>query len=94
MVDFFMSFEWWKTEPHDELANNDAFCLAEAGKLYAVYLPFGGSVTLQLAPGRYAASWFNARNGRQLTLPTAEGPRWMSPPAPDHGDWALLLKRT
>jgi len=94
MVDFFTSFEWWKTEPHDELADNGALCLAAPGKLYAVYLPFGGSVTLQLAPGRYAPTWFNARNGRQLTLPPAEGPRWTSPPAPEHGDWALLLKRT
>ena len=22
MVDFFTSFDWWKTEPHDELVNN------------------------------------------------------------------------
>src|SRR2546425_8095048 len=48
MVDFFTSFEWWKTEPHDELVNNGAFCLAEPGKLYAVYLPTGGAVTLRL----------------------------------------------
>ena len=31
MVDFFTSFEWWKTEPHDELVNNGAYCLAEPG---------------------------------------------------------------
>jgi len=24
LVDFFTSFEWWKTEPHDELVNNGA----------------------------------------------------------------------
>jgi len=93
MVDFFTSFEWWKTEPHDELVGDSAFCLAEPGKLYAAYLPFGGSVSIKLEPGRYETRWFNARSGRQISLPPAEGPRWNSPAAPDHGDWALLLKR-
>lgn len=93
MVDFFTSFEWWNTEPHDELVDNGAYCLAEPGKLYAVYLPYGGSVSIKLEPGRYDASWFNARNGRQVKLVPAEGPEWNSPAAPDLGDWALLLKR-
>jgi hypothetical protein len=42
IVDFFTSFEWWKTSPHDELVNNGAFCLAEPGRLYVTYLPHGG----------------------------------------------------
>ncbi len=93
MVDFFTSFEWWKTETHDDLVDNGASCLAEPGKLYVAYLPFGGSVSIKLEPGRYNTSWFNARNGRQISLPPAEGPRWNSPVTPDHGDWALVLKR-
>lgn len=93
MVDFFTSFEWWRTEPHDELVDNGAFCLAEPGKLYAVYLPNGGSVTVKLQPGRYQVSWFNARSGESLAVSAAEGPLWTSPTAPDSGDWALLLKR-
>ena len=43
MVDFFTSFEWWKTDPHDELVNNGNYCLADPGKTYAVYLPQGGA---------------------------------------------------
>src|SRR2546425_3597572 len=93
MVDFFTSFEWWKTEPHDELVNNGAFCLAEPGKLYAVYLPTGGAVTLRLESGRYQGRWFNARNGKFFDLPDARSPEWTSPKAPDSGDWALVLKR-
>jgi len=93
MVDFFTGFEWWKTETHDDLVDNGAYCLAEPGKLYAAYLPFGGSVSIKLEPGRYDASWFNARSGRQISLTPAEGPRWNSPVTPDHGDWALVLKR-
>ncbi len=53
MVHFFTSFEWWKTEPHDELVNNGNFCLAESGRVYVVYLPNGGSVHLKLEQARY-----------------------------------------
>jgi hypothetical protein len=94
MVDFFTSFDWWRTDLHDELVSDGAFCLAEPGGLYAVYLPMGGAVAAKLEPGRYQASWFNPRSGRTLALPPAEGPAWTSPTAPDSGDWALLLRRT
>jgi hypothetical protein len=92
IVDFFTSFEWWKTDPHDELVNSGAFCLAEPGRLYAVYLPRGGKVTVQLAPGTYRTCWFNPRNGKTLALPPAQGPAWTSPVSPDEGDWAILLR--
>jgi hypothetical protein len=93
IVDFFTSFEWWKTDPHDELASDGAYCLAEPGRLYAVYLPHGGKTTIKLGPGHYKASWFNPRSGETKSLPAADGPTWTSPDAPDNGDWALLLKR-
>jgi hypothetical protein len=93
MVDFLTSFEWWKTEPHDELVSDGDFCLAETGKLYVAYLPMAGKVTLKLEPGRYQAAWFNPRGGQTIAAPTADGPEWTSPAAPDSGDWALLLKK-
>lgn len=93
MVDFFTSFDWWEADPHDELVDNGDFCLADSGKLYVVYLPMGGKVTVKVAPGRYQVSWFNARSGKRMAAPIAEGPSWTSPAAPDSGDWALLLKR-
>jgi hypothetical protein len=43
MVDFITSFDWWKTNPHDELVNNGNYCLADPGKIYAIYLPRGGT---------------------------------------------------
>jgi len=93
MVDFFTSFEWWKTDPHDELVNNGAWCLAEPGRTYAVYLPHGGSVTVKLEHGTYQAQWFNAFTGEIVPIGAAEGPSWTSPNAPDSNDWALLLRR-
>ena len=93
MVDFFSSFEWWKTEPHDELVNNGAYCLAKPGETYAVYLPKGGDVSIKLEPGSYEAKWFNAFTGETAPLPSAEGPVWTSPKAPGWLDWALLLQK-
>jgi hypothetical protein len=93
MVDFITSFEWWKTEPHDELVDNGAYCLAKPGETYAVYLPKGGKVTIKLEPGTYDASWFSALSGEQIAIGAANGPSWTSPDSPDRNDWALLLRR-
>lgn len=77
---------------YHELVDNGAYCLAQPGEIYAVYLPNAGQVTLQLAPGTYTAKWFNAFTGEVIPLPvTASGPAWTSPKAPGWPDWALLL---
>jgi hypothetical protein len=91
MVHFFKSFEWWKTEPHDELVNNGAFCLAEPGRVYAVYLPRGGDVMVKLEPGPYEAKWFNPRNGEYSQAASAHGSKWTSPAASNNEDWVLLI---
>jgi hypothetical protein len=93
MVDFFTSFEWWKTEPHDELVNSGAYCLAKPGEIYAVYLPNSGKVTINLAPGTYSARWFSAFTGEVVSLPAVQGGKWTSPEAPGWLDSALLLQK-
>jgi hypothetical protein len=93
MVDFFTSFEWWKTEPHDELVNKGNYCLAKPGKTYAVYLPHGGTVTVQLQAGQYRGRWFNPATGGGSLLPEISGLVWTSPQAPDNHDWAILLEK-
>ncbi len=93
MVEFFTSFEWWKTEPHDELVSSGDFCLAEPGEIYAVYLPKGGSVRLKLQPGRYTGKLFNAESGEWRELPPVQGSSWTSPSVSSANDWALLLQR-
>ena len=97
MVDFFTSFEWWKTNPDDDSVNNGNYCLSDPGKTYAIYLPRGGEVTIQLKPGQYSAYWFSALSGEKIELPPVEGQAsasqsWTSPAAPDRNDWALLLQ--
>ena len=91
--DFYTSFEWWKTEPHDELVNNGAYCLAKPGEIYAVYLPKEGTVTVKLEPGAYEASWFSAFTGEKIPLPPVRGPEWTSPKSPGWLDWAILIRK-
>lgn len=93
MADFLTSFEWWRAVPRNDLARGSAYCLAETGKLYAVYLPRPAIVTLTLEPGNYHARWFHPRTGQWHDAPVAAGPRWTPPPPPGNGDWALLLRR-
>jgi hypothetical protein len=93
LVDFFTSFEWWKTEPHDELVSKGTYCLAKPGDIYAVYLPKEGKVTVKLEPGTYDATWFNAFTGEKIPLPPVQGGEWTSPQTPGWLDWALLLQK-
>src|ERR1017187_5296403 len=100
IVDFFTRFEWWKTSPHDELVNNGNYCLADPGNLYAIYLPHGGELKIQLAPGKYRGEWFNANSGQRIELAEdIDGAPWTSPGPPEASgwpgvqDWALLLQR-
>ena len=58
-----------------------------------MYLPHGGTVTVQLAAGRYKAYWFSAVSGEKIDLPEVEGPSWTSPESPDKSDWAILLQK-
>lgn len=94
MVDFFTSFDWWTTDPHDELVNHDAYCVANPGEIYAVYLPNGGDVTVKLEPGQYQAKWFFPFTGEVVPLPEpVQGPDWTSPQAPTPADAALLIQK-
>jgi hypothetical protein len=100
IVDFLTSFEWWKTNPRDDLVDNGGYCLAEPGRLYAIYLPHGAKVKVQLEPGAYQAEWFNPTSGQRIPItPDATGPTWASPDAPDYSGWgdgqdlAILLRK-
>jgi len=93
MVDFFTSFDWWKTEPHDDLVNAGNYCLAKPGELYAIYLPRGGSVSVRMEPGSYEGAWWDAGSGRKIPVApfSVTSAPWTAG-APDGNDWALLLR--
>ena len=78
------------------VVSGEAFCLARRGEAYALYLPSGGEVTLDLPPGnRYRLQWFDPRAvaGASWTeLVEIDGGRQtISPPGP--GDWAARLEK-
>jgi len=70
----------------------DAVALADAGKVYALYLPKGGATTVDLtaAESPLAARWFNPRSGEfSRPAPTTSSRQVFN--APDTNDWALLI---
>ena len=85
MVDFFTSFDWWKTEPHDELVNNGNYCLAKPGETLRLYLSHGRlRDRADFSRGSMRATWWKAATGRQIALPSfnVTAPSWTSPAAP------------
>ncbi|HEX7899509.1 MAG TPA: DUF5060 domain-containing protein [Planctomycetota bacterium] len=91
---FLSGVEAWRLEPRDELARNEAYCLAEPGRRYVLYQPEGRPATLQLEPGRYKVRRFDPRTGAWTDLPAVEGSRFSAPEAPSPDDWALVLDRS
>ena len=51
MAEFMRGIEWWKLEPNPSLVSGarQAFCAADTGKAYVVYLAHGGSVNVDLS---------------------------------------------
>lgn len=92
--DFFERLPWWRLDPRPDLVSDNAFCLAEPGKLYVIYLPKGGSCDIQLEQAPYSIRWFDPRSGRYESLKDENAPaeRWISPTASDNEDWVMILE--
>lgn len=86
----------------DELtpAAND-YVLAKPGSTYAVYLPNGGTTTLDLSgtTGSFEVKWYNPRKGGPLlngSVRSVQGGGARSlgnPPSEAASDWAVLVRR-
>jgi hypothetical protein len=95
---FMESLPFWDMEPHNALVvEGRAFCLAQPGVAYALYLPRGGTVVVDLTPNTtYEASWWNPDNGqdgRPQNATRVEGGQQRFE-APRPGDWALRIVAT
>jgi hypothetical protein len=101
-LDFFhryLPFERMAEAP--QLVGPGQYCLALAGEVYAVYLPQGGPVQLDLTgqAGPYGVRWYNPRQGGDLQ----EGPVKQvaggaqadlgTPPADAQQDWVVLVRK-
>lgn len=81
-----------KARPAGELAST-RYCLAYPGHQYLVFLPEGGSVTVDLSGGRgeFAAEWFSPSSGETVAAAPASGGAEQAFTAPFLGEAVLYL---
>jgi hypothetical protein len=92
------AFDVFSSEPRPELLGdrdaNEAYCLANAGRQYAVYFPRAGDVTLNTkgARGKRVVRWYAIDQGRWRApehVP-AEGALRLN--TPGDGQWAAIVE--
>jgi len=92
---FMETLPFWRMQPQNErVTDGKAFCLAQPGQAYAVYLPEGGTVEVDLMEGvSFDCAWWDPANGRDGEFRSAGrvagGRRRFA--APGKGDWALRI---
>lgn len=97
---------FWEMSNADPLvgnpkSDNSKYCLAKPGEFYLVYLPDGGSTSLDLREtrGNFTVEWFNPRTGGepQKGNPTqVQGGRKVqlgSPPTDSSEDWVIIVRK-
>jgi hypothetical protein len=97
---------FWDMRNADELVgngkhDNSRYALAKANDVYLVYLPTGGTASLDLskAGGRFTVEWFDPRNGGALKNGSVASVNGGGPAAlgtaPDNQneDWLVVVRR-
>jgi predicted SprT family Zn-dependent metalloprotease len=91
------SVELVRTKPRNDLlserAPNEAYCLADPGKQYAIYFPDGGAVKLDLsdAKGKLQVRWLDIDRTEWQEPRTVEGGGTVELDAPRKGHWAVVV---
>jgi hypothetical protein len=77
----------------DDREPNEAYCLAEPGRQYAVYFPDGGTVSLDVsdARGSLELRWLDITRSVWQEPQSATAGRTLELRAPDNGHWAVLI---
>jgi len=92
---FMESLPFWEMTPANEVVQGGkAFCLAKHGESYALYLPEGGEVDVQLPVGRdFLVTWWNPAQGRAGKFSHESRVRGgrQKLVAPAAGDWATRI---
>lgn len=94
---FIERVEFWKMTPSDHLVTSGiAYCFANPGNEYVVYLPAGGSVTVNLsdASGTLNVEWYDPKDGTYYDEGTVTGGGSESFIPPFSGDAVLHIVST
>ncbi|MBI4100118.1 PQQ-binding-like beta-propeller repeat protein [Candidatus Microgenomates bacterium] len=83
---------FWEMIPNNSLATA-GYTLAKTGSEYIVYLPSGGSTTVNLSAvtGSFNVEWFNPRTGAYTSAAAVSGGASKTFTAADTNDWVLHL---
>ena len=107
-IDFFHSqkIPFWEMTNADDLVGNEKhdnsrYCFAKPNEVYLVYLPSGGTTTLDLskATGQFSVDWFDPRNGGALkkgsvAVVKGDAPAALGlPPDTPNEDWLAVVRR-
>ncbi len=97
LYDFFSNIPFWRMQPYEGI-NGDAFALAEIGQVYVIYMPKGGSITVDLVDltqikDLLTAKWFDPRNGNYFNIGNISNGKMHNFIAPDENDWVLYIKK-
>ena len=86
-----------RTAPRNDLLSerspNEAYCLAEPGRQYAVYFPGGGQVKLDVsaARGPLQVRWLDVNRSAWQESQTVDGGGKLNLTAPGKGHWAVVI---
>jgi hypothetical protein len=75
-------------------SENEAYCLAEPGKQYAIYFPDGGAVKLDVsaASGPLQVRWLDITSSAWEEPRGAAGAALLELNTPAQGQWAVLVR--
>jgi hypothetical protein len=85
-------------EPRNDLLSarspNEAYCLAEPGRQYAVYFPHAGSVKLNVseAKGPLQVRWLNISRSAWQPAQSVRAGETLELKTPGTGHWAALVR--
>ena len=101
-IDFFQMYvPFWEMDSNDDLVSEGNYCLAKEGVAYLIYLPHGGSSTLNLESieGEFSVDWFNTRTGGDFIKTETNMIKGeaiidlATPPMDADKDWVVLVKK-
>ena len=98
---FHQNLPFTEMKGYDELTSSkNDYCFAKPGQVYAIYLPNGGTTSLNLGNSQaaFTIQWYNPRTGGELqtgTINRITGPGLVAigqPPKDINKDWTSLIK--